>query len=162
MTPSTSKHESHGSIKIIAIACLIFGMAWLAIGLPFFLRQLDVQRHWPRASATLRSASVIENATPNGALYKTHFEFNVDSPTGPHSAVVDGYRISSDRSKVEAEAANCIVGSQYAVRINPQDPSEIRLDVDRPLRHYFIPLIFGSIAVVFFAISGALLFFSRR
>jgi hypothetical protein len=156
-----SNQERRGATRIIATACLIFGMAWLAIGAPFFLRQLDVQRHWPGFNATLRSASVIEDSTPGGKLYKTHFEFNVESPSGPRPAVVEGYRISSDRSKVEAEAERFRPGARYSVRANPHDPAEIRLDVDHPFRHFFLPILFGSIAAIFFVVSAALIFFSR-
>jgi hypothetical protein len=154
--------EAHGATRIIAIACIVFGMAWLAIAAPFFLRQLDVQRHWRQANATLRSSSVVDDSAPGRKLYKTRFEFDVESSSGWRAAVVDGYRISSDRKKVEAEAARWIPGAQLVVRGNPQDSSEIRLDVDKPFRHFFIPIVFGSIATVFFALSGTFIFFSRR
>lgn len=157
-----SNPESRGATKVIAIACLIFGAGWLAISAPFFFRQLEVQRHWPRVNATLRSASVIEDPAAGGKLYKTRFEFSVDSSSGSRSSIVDGYRISSDRSKVEAEAARFRPGTQYSVRGNPRDLSEIRLDVDDPFRHFFLPMLFGSIAAVFFLVSASLFFFSRR
>jgi hypothetical protein len=156
-----SNTESRRAAKVIAIACLIFGLAWLAIGAPFFLRQLEVQRYWPRANATLRSAAVMEDSSGGGKLYKTRFEFNVESSSGPRLAVVEGYRISSDRNKVEAEAARFHPGAKYAVRGNPHDPSEIRLDVDKAFRHFFLPMIFGSIALLFFAISTVVILFSR-
>jgi hypothetical protein len=155
-----SSPERRGSTRIIAVACLIFGMGWLAIGLPFYLRQMDVQRNWPRANAKLLSTSVLEESSPGGKLYKTHFEFDVDTPASPHIAVVEGYRISSDRSKVQAEIARWTPGGSYPVRINPRDPAEIRLDVDRPLRHFFLPIVFAGIATLFFIISAAILFFS--
>jgi hypothetical protein len=158
-----SNPESRGATRVIAIACLIFGTAWLAIGAPFFFRQLEVQRHWPRVNATLLSASVIEDdPAAGGKLYKTRFEFTLESSSGPRPAIVDGYRISSDRSKVEAEAARFHPGAQYSVRGNPHDLNEIRLDVDNPFRHFFLPLLFGSIATVFFLISASIFFFSRR
>jgi hypothetical protein len=157
-----SSPERRGSIKIIAAGCLIFGLAWLTIGLPFFLRQTDVQRHWARANAKLLSASVTEDVTPGGKLYKTHFEFDLETLSSSRLAVVDSYRISPDRDKVEAEVTRWVPGVIYSVRSNPNNPAEIRLDVDRPFRHFFLPILFGGIAAVFFAISAALIFFSRR
>jgi hypothetical protein len=156
-----SNPESRGAIRIIAVACLIFGSAWLAVAAPFFLRQLDVKRHWPQSNAKLRRVAVVEESSSGEKLFKTHFEFSVEAPGGARGAVVDGYRISSDRSKVEAEAARFLPGASYSVRCNPRDSAEIRLDVDRPLRHFFIPITFAGIASIFFVIAGSLVFFSR-
>ena len=75
-----STQERRGSIMVIAVACLIFGMAWLTIGLPFFLRQTNVQRHWARANARLLSASVIEDVTPGGKLYRRTLNLNWKRP----------------------------------------------------------------------------------
>jgi hypothetical protein len=162
MSRRNGKSESRGILRVIAAACAIFGVAWLAIAAPFFMRQLDVQRHWPEANALLRSVSVLQDSSGGGNLYKSHFEFDVDTPAGPRSAVIDGYRISSDSGKVQAEAARFQPGVRYSVRRNPNDPTEIRLDVDRPFRHFFLPLTFACIAVLFFGVSGALVLFSRR
>lgn len=161
MTDKSRNKESRGAIRVIAVACVIFGAAWLAIAAPFFLRQLDVERHWPEAHAVLRSVTIVEDPTSGEKLYKTHFEFNVETAAGTKAAVVDGYRISSNRGKVEAEAARFKPGISYAVRSNPQNSAEIRLDVDHPFRHFFLPITFAGIASIFFVIAGALVFISR-
>ncbi len=144
-----------------AIACLLFGLAAIGLGVPFFLKEYKIVRDWPAAQAHIHGSEVVEMTAAGERLYATRFELSFTTGDRLNVVTVNAYEQGTDRKTVEAAASRYPAGSYALVRYNPANPSEIRLDTDQPRRFFRIPIALGITGLIFLITSAIILVFSR-
>lgn len=138
----------------VAIACLLFGVASIALGIPFFLKQHEILATWPKAKAYVHKSEVVEVTTGGDRLYATRFEMSFITGDQIQLVTVNAYRRGADRKVVQAAADRFPAGSWALVRYNPQNPSDVRLDTDHLRRFFQIPIALGITGLIFIITSG--------
>jgi hypothetical protein len=145
----------------VAIACLLFGLAAIGLGVPFFLKQSRIIREWPKAEAHIHSSEVVEMTMAGTRLFATRFELSFITGDRLNVVTVNAYRQGTDREMVAAAAQRFPAGSYTVVRYNPVNPSDIRLDTDHPRRYFQIPIALGITGLIF-VITAAIIFVFMR
>jgi len=153
---------SRTALNLVAVACLLFALASVGLAIPFFWKQYSVLREWPEAKATVRRSEVVELTMSGAKMYATRFEFAVPSPgSGVRIVEVNSYRQAADYRPVQDAAERFPVGKVVAVRVNPANPYDLRLDSDQPRRFFVLPLSLGITALILLVTSLAVFFFAR-
>ena len=149
-------------LQLIGVACLIVCVLFAVFSVPFFWGQIRVLRSWPvRQAVVTRSEVVTTPSGQHGQLYSAHIEL---------AYVVDGQPVttelitfqSSDYEETARRAAEFSVASRHAVRYDPQQPKQARIDASWNRRFFAVPLItlacgvfFGLLAAGFFIAARA-------
>jgi hypothetical protein len=154
--------NSRVTVSAFAIAAFLFGVASIALGLPFFFKQSAVVRNWPGTTALVRNSEVVQITQGDQKLWATRFELAFEVDGQPVTSTVTGYRQAFTRERAEEAAALFPKGSEAFVRYDPNKPSEVRLDTDKPTRYYQLPIALGTTGVVFIAIALALFYLAKR
>ena len=144
------------TISVFAIACFLFGVASIALAIPFYWKQSSVIRNWPAAQATVRKSEVVQITQGGQKLWATRFELTFEADGKIVIATVNGYRQAAMRDRVEAAAQLYPAGSTRLVRYDPQNPSDVRLDTDHPRRYYQLPIALCITGAIFVVIALAL------
>jgi len=147
--------------SLAAIACLLFGLAAVGLGVPFFLKQHAIVRDWPAVQAHIHSSEVVEMTAAGGQLYATRFELSFTTGDHLNLVTVNAYEQGTDRRMVEAAARRYPAGSYALIRYNPNNPSDIRLDTDQPRRFYRIPFALGITGLIFLVTAAIIFVFIR-
>jgi hypothetical protein len=155
------QRNSRVTISVFAIACFLFGVASIALAIPFYWKQSSVIRNWQGANAIVRSSEVVQITQGGQKLWATRFEMTFEADGKIVVATVNGYRQAALRDRVEQAAQRYPAGSSHLVRYNPQNPSDIRLDTDQPRRYYQLPIALGITGAIFIAIAMALFYLTR-
>jgi Protein of unknown function (DUF3592) len=153
--------NSRATISVFAIAAFLFGVASIALGIPFFIKQSAVVRNWPTAMASVRTSEIVQITQGGQKLWATRFEMNFDANGQNVVTIVNGYRQSALRDNLVEAAGRYPVGSTHLIRYDPNNPSEIRLDTDQPRRYYQLPIALAITGIIFIAISLALFYVTK-
>ena len=153
--------NSRATISVFAIASFLFGIASIALALPFFFKQSAVVRNWPSAMANVKGSEVVQITQGGQKLWATRFELSFEADGKFVVATVNGYRQAALRERVEEAAQRFPAGSTRLVRYNPQNPSDIRLDTDQPRRYYQLPIALGITGAIFVVIAMALFYVTK-
>jgi hypothetical protein len=155
------QRNSKATISVFAIASFLFGVASIALAIPFFWKQSAVIRNWPSAMASVKSSEVVQITQGGQKLWATRFDLTFEADAKIVLATVNGYRQAAMRDRVEEAAQRYPAGSSRVVRYNPQNPSDIRLDTDQPRRYYQLPIALGITGAIFIVIALALFYFAK-
>jgi Protein of unknown function (DUF3592) len=154
--------NSRVTISVFAVASFLFGVASIALAVPFFWKQSEVVRNWPATLASVRQSEVVEITQGGQKLWATRFELSFDAGGKIVVATVNGYRQAAMRERVETAASRFPNGSTTLIRYNPQNPSDIRLDTDNPRRYYQLPLALAITGAIFIVIALVLFYLARK
>ena len=133
--------ERHGSLQLIAVACLIVFALCLFLSIPLFWEQIQVLRSWPvRKALVTRSEVVSAPAARHEQLYSAHIEI---------AYVVDGQPVTTELTSFQSDkyqqtarrAAEFLVGSRHAIRYDPRDPKQVRIGAGWNRRFFALPLV---------------------
>ena len=153
--------QKRGTLQVIGVACLIFCVLMIAMGLPFFVRQLNVLRTWPATDAqVLRSDVVVERLSQHEQWYsaKLGILYTVDG-----KPLITDLTSFEDRNyaKTLAHAEEFPVGSHHEIRYDPHDPTLARVGAGWNTRFFALPLavfltagVFGLAAAILFGAAG--------
>lgn len=153
--------SSRVTISVFAIAAFLFGVASIALGVPFFWKQNAVVRNWPQAVAQVQRSEVVQIVQGGQQLWATRFELSFEADGKPVQATVKGYRQSFTREHAEEAARRFAAGQPVIVRYDPADPTEIRLDTDQPMRYYQLPIALALTGAIFIGIAMALFYVTK-
>jgi hypothetical protein len=145
----------------VGAACLLFGIASIALGIPFFLTEYRVVRDWPKTQGHVHKSEVVEMTSEGARVYATRFEISFVTGRQLQLVTVNAYRQGADPASVKSAAARFPEGSFVTIRYNPTNPADIRLDTDHPRRFFQIPIALGITGVIFI-ISSAIVFVLLR
>ena len=155
------ERNSKITISVFAIAALLFGVASIALAIPFYLKQSSVIRNWPTATAQVRDSQVVQITQGGQKHWATRFELTFEADGKIVLATVNGYRQAALKERVEAAAQRYPAGASRLVRYNPQDPSDVRLDTDQPRRYYQLPIALAITGAIFIVIAMALFYVTK-
>jgi hypothetical protein len=147
--------------SLVAIACLLFGLAAVGLGVPFFLKQHAIIRDWPAAQAHIHSSEVVEMTAAGGRLFATRFELSFTTGDRLNVVTFNAYEQGADRRMVEAAANRYPAGSYALIRYNPGNPYDISLDTDQPRRFFRIPIALGITGMIFLVTAAIIFVFTR-
>jgi hypothetical protein len=153
--------NSRVTISVFAIASFLFGVASIALAIPFFWKQSEVVRNWPSTMANVRTSEVVQITQGGQKLWATRFDFTFEADGKIVLTTVNGYRQAAMRDRVEEAAQRYPAGSSRLVRYNPQNPSDIRLDTDQPRRYYQLPIALGITGAIFIVIALSLFYVTK-
>jgi len=153
--------NSRVTISVFAVAAFLFGVASIALAIPFYWKQSSVIRNWPSTMANVRSSEVVQITQGGQKLWATRFDFTFEADHKIVLATVNGYRQAAMRDRVDAAAERYPAGSTRLIRYNPQNPSDIRLDTDQPRRYYQLPIALAITGAIFIAIALALFYITK-
>ena len=156
------QQSSRATISVAAVACLLFGLASIALAIPFVLKQYSVVRDWPSTMASVRASEVLETTVSGTKMWVTRFELSYEVGDKIQLTTVNAYRRGNDYEIVKDAAARFPAGSQALIRYNPGNPAEVRLDTDHPRRYYQLPIALGVTGAVFAAFAFVLFFVARN
>ena len=153
--------NSRATISVFAIAAFLFGVASIALAIPFFMKQSAVVRKWPAAIASVRRSEIVQITQGGEKIWATRFEISFQADGKDVQTTVNGYRQSALRENLEEAASRYPAGSTHIIRYDPHNPSEVRLDTDQPRRYYQLPIALGITGVIFIAIALGLFYLTK-
>ena len=149
------------TLRVIAVACLVFFLIGLLFAVPPFLEQMRVLRTWPAAGAQVVHSQVVPLHTDSGqVLYDTLLVLSYQVDGHPYVSSVGSLHQSTSYKRKKKQADRFTPGSNMEVRYNPRNPLDIRIQAGYNVHFFAIPAfisgvaaIFGLLSLVFFVIS---------
>ena len=142
-------NQRRGSLQLIAVACLFIGLLFVMFSIPLFWGQVRILRSWPETQAeVLRNSIVTQSDGDHGQLYSARLQLSYPADRQWRTAeLVTGQ--SSNYAETARSAAEFPVGSHHAVRYDPGNPAEARIDVSWTWRFFVLPLVALGIGALF-------------
>ncbi len=149
------------TLRVIAVACLVFILIGLLFAVPPFIEQMKVLRTWPSADAQVLRSEVVPLRTDSGQmLYDTRFVLAYQVDGRPYVSSVGSLHQSTSYERKKKQAERFLPGSRTEVRYNPGDPVDIRIQAGVNVHFFAVPVficgvaaIFGLLALLFFLVS---------
>jgi len=149
------------SLRVIAVACLVFFLIGLLFAVPPFLQQMKVLRTWPSADARVVHSEVVPLRTDSGQmLYDTLLVLSYQVDGRPYVSNVGSLHQSTSYERKKKQADRFPPGSHTEVRYNPRDPHDIRIQAGYNVHFFAVPVfisgvaeIFGLLALFFFLVG---------
>jgi hypothetical protein len=144
-------------LRLIASANFIFAALFVVFSAPFFWRQIQVLRHWPEADAQiLRSEVVAGPSEGHNNVYRAKLQVLYTVNSQPITADLTSFESTNYEATLH-RTEEFVVGSNYAVRYNPANPSQARLGAGWSRTFFALPLIVLAMAALFTFIGSVLL-----
>ncbi|MFI5091029.1 MAG: DUF3592 domain-containing protein [Terriglobales bacterium] len=116
------------TLRVIAVACLVFFLIGLLFAVPPFLQQMKVLRTWPSADARVVHSEVVPLHTDSGQiLYDTRLVLAYQVDGRPYVSSVGSPHQSTSYERKKKQAERFPPGSRTEVRYNPDDPTDVRI-----------------------------------
>jgi len=149
------------TLRVIAVACLVFFVIGLLFAVPPFLQQMKVLRSWPLADAQVVHSEVVPLRTDSGQmLYDTLLVLSYQAQARPYVSSVGSLHQSTSYERKKKQADRFKPGDHTEVRYNPADPRDVRIQVGYNVHFFAVPIfisgmagIFGVLALLFFLVS---------
>jgi hypothetical protein len=151
------------TLRVVAVACLIFFLAGLLFAIPPFIQQMKVLRGWPAADAqVLRSEVVLLHTDSGQVLYDTLLVVAYQVDGRPYVSGVGSLHQSTHYERKKKQADRFPPGSHAEVRYNPSDPRDIRIEAGYNVHFFAIPVFISGVAGIFGLLALLFFLFSRR
>jgi len=146
--------EKHGTLRVIAAANFIFAALFLIFSVPFFWRQAQVLRNWPKTDAqVLRSEVVSGPQSGHEILYRAKLEVLYTVSGQPVTSELTSFESTNYEATLK-RTEQFPVGSHHAVRYDPANPSRARIGAGWNRNYFALPLIVLAMTALF-AFAGA-------
>jgi len=146
------------TLRVIAVACLVFFLIGLLFALSPFLQQWKILRTWPAADARVIHSQVVPLHTDSGQmLYDTLLVLSYQADGRPFVSSVGSLHQSTSYERKKKQADRFPPGSHTEVRYNPRDPRDIRIQAGYNVHFFAVPIFISGVAAIFGLL--ALLFF---
>jgi len=136
--------------KIVGLIFGPVGIVLLAIAGYTGHRLYTILKSWPTVEAEVSKSELVSGTGDNGTvMHGVNLEFtytvNGQKFVSPSSSP---YRSSSPKS-TQQKAETYAMGARHPIRYDPNDPGEMRFDVGYNPGFFFVPLLLGSMGLVF-------------
>jgi uncharacterized protein DUF3592 len=146
------------TLRVIAVACLVFFLIGLLFAVPPFIEQMKVLRTWPSANAQVVHSEVVPLRTDSGQmLYDTRLVLAYQVGGRPYVSSVGSLHQSTSYERKKKQAEHFPPGSSTKVRYNPGDPLDVRIQAGYNIHFFAVPIFISGVAAIFGLL--ALLFF---
>ncbi len=150
------------TLRVIAVANLIFFLVGLLFAVPPFIQQMKVLRTWPAAEAQVVHSDVVSLQPSSGQkLYDAVLVLSYDVNGRAYVSSIGSLHQSTNYERKKKQAERFPPGSRTDVRYNPSNPAEIRIQAGYNVHFFAIPVfisgiaaIFGVLALIFFLLAG--------
>ena len=151
------------TLRVIAVACLVFFVIGLLFAVPPFLQQMKVLRTWPSADAQVVHSSVVPLRTDSGqVLYDTLLVLSYQTQGRPYMSSVGSLHQSTSYERKKKQADRFQPGDHTEVRYNPADPRDVRVQVGYNVHFFAVPIFISGVAGIFGVLALVLFLISRR
>ena len=151
------------TLRVIAVACLIFFLIGLLFAVPPFIQQMKVLRRWPSADAQVIHSDVVPLRTDSGQmLYDTLLVLSYQVDGRPYVSSVGSLHQSTSYERKKKQAERFPPGSHTEVRYNPGDPRDIRIQAGYNVHFFAVPVFISGVAAIFGVLGLVFLLISRR
>lgn len=153
------KPETSAALKVIAFGCGIIFLVFLGLSAPFYMRQRQVLKNWPRTEAKVLVADVV--AVPGKrSTYIARFFVEYRLGDAVLSATATSGYGDRFRSRAQSWADRFPVGGTVPIAYDPLNPTNIRLDPGYNRFFFGAPLLitefglgFGAVAILLYGIA---------
>lgn len=151
------------TLRVIAIAALIFFLVGLLFAVPPFIEQLKVLRNWPSTDAVVVRSQVVSLTTASGEkLYDSVLTLSYEIGGRPYLREVGSIHQSTSYERKRKQAERFPAGSRIPIRYNPRDPDDIRIQAGFN-RHFFaVPIFIAGASSIFGVLALVVWLVSRR
>ena len=145
-------------VKVVALVFTPLGLLLVVLTGWSANRQYTIMKSWPTVEADVVRSEVVRTEDSDGnTLYRPSIEFAY-SVNGKDYRSFGGSHVSTSNyeatmRKLEVYAA----GSRHRIWYNPADPNEIHFDVGYNFGFFFLPILLGSMGIVFTAFGAVFL-----
>jgi len=151
------------TLRVIAVACLVFFLIGLLFAVPPFIEQMKVLRTWPLADARVLLSEVVPLRTDSGQmLYDTRLVLAYQVDGRPYVSSVGSLHQSTSYERKKKQAERFPTGSHTEVRYNPTDPTDVRIQAGYNVHFFAIPVFISGVAGIFGLLALLFLLISRR
>lgn len=151
------------TLRVIAIACLVFFVIGLLFAVPPFLQQMKVLRTWPAADAQVVQSDVVPLHTDSGQmLYDTLLVLSYQAQGRPYVSGVGSLHQSTSYERKKRQADRFQPGDHTEVRYNPADPHDVRIQVGYNVHFFAVPIFISGVGAIFGVLALFLCLISWR
>ena len=151
------------TLRVIAVACLVFFLIGLLFAVPPFIEQMKVLRSWPSADAQVVRSEVVPLRTDSGQmLYDTRFVLAYQVDGRPYVSSVGSLHQSTSYERKKKQAERFPAGSHTEVRHNPGDPTDVRIQAGFNVHFFAVPVFISGVAAIFGLLALFFFLVSRR
>jgi len=151
------------TLRVIAVACLVFFVIGLLFAVPPFLQQMKVLRTWPSADAQVVHSEVVPLRTDSGQiLYDTLLVLSYQAQGRPYVSSVGSLHQSTSYERMKKQADCFQPGDHTEARYNPADPRDVRVQVGYNVHFFAAPIFISGVAGIFGVLALFLCLISRR
>ena len=158
--PARAQMGAKVTLQVLAAACLLFCAAALTIAVSFFWGQYRVLNSWPEVKAQVLRNEVVQLSYGGTKYYGLDLQFLYPCNGRPVFGSASPHQ-SNDERKIRRAAEQYPVGSFHLLRVNPQDPTQVRLHAGWNRRFFALPIMLGSVAAGFAAVAVLLFGISK-
>jgi len=150
------------TLRVIAVACLVFFLIGLLFAVPPFIEQMKVLRSWASADAQVLRSEVVPLRTDSGQmLYDTRLVLAYQVDGRPYVSSVGSLHQSTSYERKKKQAERFPPGSRTEARYNPGDPTDVRIQAGFNVHFFAVPVFIGGVAAIF-GLLGLLFFLVSR
>ena len=136
-------------MKFAARFLAVFALAFLGSGLGVGYWQYSILRTWPLVEARVVRSDVIRTRGSKGStLYKAEIEFGYTVAGKDYVTPAPSSYATSNYNSVRREVEKYAPGTRHSIRINPEDPNDIRFGMGYNFGIFALPLIFTGVGLV--------------
>lgn len=146
------KPETTAALKVIAMGCVIVFLVFVGLSVPFFLRQREVLRSWPRTEGTVLASDVVA-VTGKHSTYTARFLVQYRLGDAVFSTTVNPGYGDRFRSRAQSWIDRFPEGSTVSLAYNPLNPAQVRLNPGYNRYFFAAPLFITEIGLAFAAIA---------
>ena len=151
------------TLRVIAVACLVFFVIGLLFAVRPFLQQQKVLRSWPSADAQVVHSDVVPLRTDSGqVLYDTLLVLSYQAQGRPYVSSVGSLHQSTSYQRKKKQADRFQPGNHTEVRYNPADPRDVRVQVGYNVHFFAVPIFISGVAGIFGVLALVLFLFARQ
>ena len=140
--------------RIIGYIFIPIGIVLLGVAVWLFAQRREILNTWPEAQAEVtHSELTYSRSKSGGSMYSAVYVFRYHVKGRDYITQDDPGYSTSSYSSMEEKVQKYAPGTRHAIRYNPANPEEIRIEAGYNLTTFGIPLGVAAIGLVFFGLG---------
>ncbi len=147
-------------VKVVALVFTPIGLVLIVLTGWSAHRQHTIMTSWPTVEAAVIRSEVVRTEDSDGnTLYRPSIEFGYNVNGKDYLSLGASHVSTSSYQATVRKLETYAAGSRHRVWYNPADPNDIHFDVGYNFNFFFLPILLGSLGIVFTAFGA--IFLSR-
>ena len=145
-------------VKVVVLVFTPLGLLLLVLAGWSANRQYTIMKSWPTVEAEVIRSEVARTEDSDGnVLYRPSIAFGYKVNGKEYQSFGGSHVSTSNYEATKRNLAAYDAGSRHRVWYNPADPNEIHFDVGYSFGFFFLPILLGSMGIVFTAFGAVFL-----